>query len=114
MCLCLSCQNESHNPTFNRVTFPISTYPIKTKISAGLQLYPPVLEPPALYIVQCKKTILFVNYIKRVITIREQVLFQSTGIPRFTLLMWRHKKKRGSKNLVNQGYLVVLKGRKIG
>ena len=39
----------------------------------------------------------------------------STGIPRFTLLMWGLKKKnRRSKNRVNQGYLVVLKGRKIG
>jgi hypothetical protein len=29
--------------------------------------------------------------------------------------MWghTHKKKRGSKNLVNHGYLVLLKGRKI-
>ena len=36
-------------------------------------------------------------------------------IPRFTLLMWGHtQKKHGSKNCVNRGYLVVLKGRKIG
>ena len=37
-----------------------------------------------------------------------------TGIPRFTLLMVGQKKKRRSINLVNQGYLIVLKGRKIG
>ena len=29
----------------------------------------------------------------------------NTGIPHFMLLMWGHKKKRGSKNLVNRGYL---------
>ena len=34
------------------------------------------------------------------------------GIPRFTLLMWKHN--CGSKNRVNRGYLLVLKGRKIG
>ena len=34
-----------------------------------------------------------------------------TGIPRFTLLMWGHKKQnRGSRNCVNRGYLVVLNG----
>ena len=39
---------------------------------------------------------------------------QSTGISRFTLLMWGHTKKTAeSKNRVNRGYLVVLKGRKI-
>ena len=37
-----------------------------------------------------------------------------TGIPRFMLLMVGQKKKRKSINLVNQGYLIVLKGRKIG
>ena len=36
------------------------------------------------------------------------------GIPRFTLLMLGHTKKRGSKNRVNRGYLVVPKGRTIG
>ena len=40
---------------------------------------------------------------------------QNTGIPRFTLLMWGHIKKMAeSESRVNQGYLVVLKGRKIG
>ena len=40
---------------------------------------------------------------------------QFTGIPRFTLLMWGHiKKPAESKNRVNRGYLVVLKGWKIG
>jgi hypothetical protein len=29
----------------------------------------------------------------------------TTGIPRFTLLMWGHKKNRGSKNRVYRGYL---------
>ena len=37
-----------------------------------------------------------------------------TGIPRFMLLMVGQKKNRRSINLVNQGYLIVLKGRKIG
>ena len=38
-----------------------------------------------------------------------------TGIPRFMLLMWGHQKNTTeAKNRVNQGYLVVLKGRKIG
>ena len=37
-----------------------------------------------------------------------------TGIPRFTLLMWGHTKNRGSKNRLNRGYLVALKGRKKG
>ena len=39
--------------------------------------------------------------------------FFNLSIPRFTLLMWGHKKNRGS-NRVNRGYLVVLKGKKIG
>ena len=39
----------------------------------------------------------------------------NTGIPRVTMLMWGHtKKNRGSKNRVNRGYLLVLKGRKTG
>ena len=38
-----------------------------------------------------------------------------TGIPRFTLLMWGHIKKTAeSKKCVNRGYLVVIKGNKIG
>ena len=44
--------------------------------------------------------------------------FQTTGIPQFTLLLWGHIKTAKSKNCVNQcpdqGYLVVLKGRKVG
>ena len=36
-----------------------------------------------------------------------------TGIPQSTLLMWGQEKTCGSKNRVNRGYLVVLKGRKI-
>ena len=37
-----------------------------------------------------------------------------TGIPQFILLMWGHTQKTQTKNCVNRGYLVVLKGRKIG
>ena len=36
-----------------------------------------------------------------------------TGMPGFTLLIWGHIKNAESRNHVNQGYLVVLKGRKI-
>ena len=43
----------------------------------------------------------------------ERGSYYCTGIPLFTLLMWGHIKKPESKNRVNQGYLVVLKGRKI-
>ena len=39
---------------------------------------------------------------------------QSTGIPRFTLLMWGHTKKPWKQKPINQGCLVVQKGRKIG
>ena len=39
----------------------------------------------------------------------------NTGIPRFTLLMWGHIKdtRKAKTARVNQGYLVVLKRRKI-
>ena len=40
--------------------------------------------------------------------------FACTCILRFMLLMWGQTNNRGSKNFVNQGYLVVQKGRKIG
>ena len=39
----------------------------------------------------------------------------NTGIPRSTLLMWGSIQKTAeSKNRINRGYSVVLKGRKIG
>ena len=48
-------------------------------------------------------------------TIPFLLVFGRTGIPWFMLLMWGSKRKnRGSKNRINRGYLVVLKGRKIG
>ena len=45
--------------------------------------------------------------------LKEKFGFKSTDIPRFTLLMWGLKKNSELKNYINQGYLAVLKERKI-
>ena len=43
-----------------------------------------------------------------------KTVFECTGIPRFTLLMWGHIKKNAeSENRINRGYLVVLRGDRI-